>query len=41
MGTSMGRSLHADFWNTWDQEVLEETVARCLGGGINCRDFRG
>ena len=41
MGTSMGRSLHADFWNTWDQEVLEATVARCLGGGVNCRDFRG
>jgi hypothetical protein len=41
MGTSMGRSLHADFWNTWDQEVLEATVARCLGGGLNCTGFRG
>ncbi len=23
-------SLHADFWNTWDQPTLETLVARCL-----------
>ncbi len=23
-------TMHGDFWNTWDQEVLEALVARCL-----------
>jgi Domain of unknown function (DUF1996) len=33
MGTSQGQSLHADFWNTWQQSALEATVMRCLTGG--------
>lgn len=24
------RSLHADFWNTWDQSALEELTDKCL-----------
>ena len=24
------RSLHADYWNTWDQSELEDLTARCL-----------
>jgi Domain of unknown function (DUF1996) len=35
-GTSAGRSLHADFWNTWDQTVLERLVATCLNGTRSC-----
>jgi hypothetical protein len=27
-----GRSLHADFWNTWNQSVLRAIVTRCLNG---------
>jgi hypothetical protein len=27
---------HADFWNTWNQVRLEEEVALCLGGGLDC-----
>lgn len=41
LGVSAGRSLHADFWNTWKQRVLAATVTRCLNGGLNCKDFTG
>ena len=27
-------TLHADFWNTWDQPVLEALVARCLNNSV-------
>jgi hypothetical protein len=27
---------HADFWNTWDQAVLEQVVADCLRAGVLC-----
>ena len=36
-GMSNGQSLHADFWNTWDQPVLEGLVTRCLNGGLSCK----
>jgi hypothetical protein len=36
MGHEHGMSLHADFWNTWDQRELERTVDRCLNGGLSC-----
>ncbi len=36
MGMTDGMSLHADFWNTWNQRGLERTVARCLNGGLSC-----
>lgn len=31
-------TMHADFWNTWDQDVLEALVDRCLnkGAGVDC-----
>lgn len=34
-----GRTLHADFWNTWDQAVLEFLVERCLNAGENCKSM--
>ena len=27
---------HADFWNTWDQAVLERVVGDCLRAGVLC-----
>lgn len=36
-GATGGRSLHADFWNTWDQPALAFLVNRCLNGGRNCK----
>jgi hypothetical protein len=36
MGMTHGMSLHADFWNTWDQSVLEHEVDVCLNAGENC-----
>ena len=36
MGMMHGMSLHADFWNTWNQTVLERTVADCLNAGDSC-----
>ena len=35
-GTTDGRSLHADFWNTWDQDTLEALVSACLVNGLDC-----
>ena len=29
-------SIHADFWNTWDQDTLERLVDRCLRSGTDC-----
>jgi len=26
-------TLHADFWNTWQQAALEQAVADCLNAG--------
>jgi Domain of unknown function (DUF1996) len=36
LGTAGGHSLHADFWNTWDQDALEGLVRGCLLTGRNC-----
>lgn len=36
MGMDRGMSLHADFWNTWDQSVLEQQVSNCLNAGKSC-----
>ena len=36
-GTGHGRSLHSDFWNTWNQEALEDLVEACLNGGKSCK----
>lgn len=32
-----GTQLHADFWNTWNQEFLEFLVVTCLNTGRSCR----
>ena len=29
-------SMHADFWNTWDQERLDQLVADCLIANVHC-----
>lgn len=29
-GTQRGQSLHADFWNTWDQARMDSLTATCL-----------
>lgn len=34
-----GTQLHADFWNTWNQEFLEFLVVRCLNEGKSCKDM--
>ncbi len=30
------RTMHADFWNTWDQQRLSKIVGRCLNGTVSC-----
>ncbi|MGZ8629618.1 MAG: DUF1996 domain-containing protein [Actinomycetota bacterium] len=35
-GTTAGQSLHADFWNTWNQGALEILVNTCLNAGKSC-----
>lgn len=37
--TSGGRSLHADFWNTWQQSALETLVRKCLNTGADCKQI--
>ena len=34
MGTSDGRSLHADFWNTWVQAGYTSLVRDCINPGL-------
>jgi Domain of unknown function (DUF1996) len=35
-----GRNLHADFWNTWDQDKLEELVEDCINGTEDCNNLQ-
>ena len=35
-GMTPGESLHADFWNTWNQGALETLVNACLNTGSSC-----
>jgi hypothetical protein len=35
-GTSRGRSLHADFWNTWTQSAMRTLINRCVNGLRTC-----
>lgn len=35
-GTSRGRSLHADFWNTWKQTALASLVNQCINTLSQC-----
>ena len=39
-GTEPGMSLHADFWNTWDQVELARLTAVCLNGQLECKGIR-
>jgi len=32
-------TMHADFWNAWNQHVLRHLVHRCIHGGIECPSF--
>ncbi len=29
-------TVHADFWNTWDQTGLQTLVNRCLNAHVDC-----
>jgi len=29
-------TVHADFWNTWEQSALDRLVARCLRANTDC-----
>jgi hypothetical protein len=29
-------TMHADFWNTWQQERLDQLVEECLAAGVHC-----
>lgn len=41
-GFSHGESLHADFWNAWDQTTLETLVQRCyVDRGTPCKNLSG
>ncbi len=35
-GAQPGSTVHADFWNTWDQPTLERLVDSCINTGPNC-----
>jgi Domain of unknown function (DUF1996) len=39
-GMSHGQTLHADFWNTWNQAALEKLVDKCLNNApaVSCLD---
>lgn len=37
MGAPGGTQLHADFWNSWNQGILEFIVAACLNTGKSCK----
>ena len=34
-------TIHADFWNTWDQAKLQTLVDTCLNAGKSCGTFTG
>ena len=33
-----GLTLHADFFNAWDQKTLDALVDRCINSGVHCGD---
>ena len=39
-GVPGGTSMHADFWNTWDQAILQDTVTTCINGNIDCKRLK-
>ena len=36
-GAPAGTQLHADFWNTWDQTVLQQAVTKCINRSLSCK----
>ena len=36
-GAQAGTTLHADFWNTWDQVVLQKAVTKCINADKSCK----
>ena len=36
-GAPAGTTLHADFWNTWDQTVLQQAVTKCINRNLSCK----
>jgi hypothetical protein len=36
-GAPAGTQLHADFWNTWDQGVLQTAVTKCINRSLSCK----
>jgi hypothetical protein len=32
-------TMHADFWNAWNQRSLRRLVDKCLHAGIECPSF--
>jgi Domain of unknown function (DUF1996) len=36
-GAPPATQLHADFWNTWDQVVLQKAVTRCINADRSCK----
>jgi Domain of unknown function (DUF1996) len=39
-GAPAGTQLHADFWNTWDQVVLQKAVTKCINANISCKRLK-
>ena len=39
-GAPGGTTLHADFWNTWDQAVLQDAVTTCINGNLDCKRLK-
>jgi Domain of unknown function (DUF1996) len=39
-GFPNGTQLHADFWNTWDQAVLNDAIETCINGNLNCKRLK-
>jgi Domain of unknown function (DUF1996) len=39
-GVTDGRSLHADFWNTWQQSGLQAEIDACINMGVRCGQVR-
>jgi hypothetical protein len=35
-GYNSGYSLHGDWVNGWDQNILQTFVSRCLNAGLDC-----
>ena len=39
-GAPGGTTLHADFWNTWDQVVLQKAVTKCINADRSCKRLK-